>query len=40
MGKVFNVTQSYSSLLTLLSALTLAASALLLFLPRYPVQER
>lgn len=39
MGKVFDVTQSYSSLLTWLSALTLAAGLLLLFLPRYPVQE-
>ena len=32
MGKVFDVTESYSSLLTLLSAMTLAAAALMLFL--------
>jgi predicted MFS family arabinose efflux permease len=36
MGKVFDATGSYSSLLTLLSVTTLAAAGLLLLLPRYP----
>jgi predicted MFS family arabinose efflux permease len=40
MGKVFDVTNSYSSLLTLLSAVTLAAAILMLFLPAYPAQKR
>jgi hypothetical protein len=40
MGRVFDMTKSYTSLLSLLSALTLAAAVLMLFLPAYPVQER
>ncbi len=36
MGKAFDATGSYASLLVLLSAATLAAAALLLCLPRYP----
>jgi len=40
MGKVFDATQSYSSLLTLLSALTLVAAVLMLFLPAYPLQPQ
>ena len=36
MGKVFDATRSYTLLLTLLSAVTLGAAALTLFLPRYP----
>ena len=36
MGKAFDATGSYVSLLTLLSGTTLAAAALLLTLPRYP----
>lgn len=36
MGKAFDATGSYVSLLTLLSATTLAAAGLLLWLPRYP----
>jgi MFS family permease len=36
MGKVFDATGSYVSLLTLLSATTLGAAVLLFWLPRYP----
>jgi predicted MFS family arabinose efflux permease len=36
MGKAFDATGSYGSLLTLLSGTTLAAAALLLWLPQYP----
>jgi predicted MFS family arabinose efflux permease len=36
MGKAFDATGSYVSLLTLLSCATLGAAALLLWLPRYP----
>jgi MFS family permease len=36
MGKAFDATGSYVSLLTLLSATTLGAAVLLLWLPRYP----
>ena len=36
MGKVFDVTKSYQSLLVVLSILTLGAAMLMLFLPRYP----
>lgn len=36
MGKTFDATGSYESLLTLLSATTLGAAGLLLWLPRYP----
>jgi predicted MFS family arabinose efflux permease len=36
MGKAFDATGSYGSLLTLLSASTLGAAGLLLWLPRYP----
>ena len=36
MGKVFDATGSYASLLTLLSCATLGAAALLLWLPSYP----
>jgi len=37
MGKVFDATGSYASLLTTLSAATLVSAGLLLLLPRYPV---
>lgn len=40
MGRVFDLTQSYSSLLTVLSALTLVAAMLMLFLPAYPQAQR
>ncbi|MCZ2074931.1 MAG: MFS transporter [Bryobacterales bacterium] len=40
MGRVFDVTQSYSSLLTVLSALTLVAAMLMLFLPAYPRERQ
>lgn len=40
MGKVFDMTQSYGPLLTLLSALMLAAAVLMLFAPAYPDQKR
>ena len=40
MGKVFDVTESYGPLLTLLSVLTLAAAVLMLFLPAYPAGGR
>ena len=36
MGKAFDATGSYASLLTLLAGTTLAAAGLLLWLPRYP----
>ncbi len=36
MGKAFDATGSYTSLLTILAAVTLVAAALTLFLPRYP----
>jgi cyanate permease len=38
MGKVFDATGSYTSLLISLSAATLLSAALLLGLPRYPAQ--
>jgi len=37
MGKAFDVTHSYQTLLSQLALLTLAAAALMLFLPRYNV---
>ena len=40
MGKVFDMTNSYGSLLTLLSAVTLASAALMLFLPAYPSERQ
>ena len=40
MGKVFDVTESYGPLLTLLSVLTLAAAVLMLFFPAYPAGGR
>jgi cyanate permease len=36
MGKTFDATGSYVSLLTLLSATTLGAAGMLLLLPKYP----
>jgi len=39
MGKAFDSTGSYVSLLTFLSAATLASAALLLLLPRYPTAQ-
>jgi cyanate permease len=36
MGKAFDATGSYQSLLTLLSVATLGSAALLLLLPAYP----
>jgi MFS family permease len=36
MGRSFDTTGSYASLLTLLSATTLAAAGMLIFLPKYP----
>jgi MFS family permease len=39
MGKVFDMTRSYASLLTLLSAVTLAAALLMLLLPAYSVRK-
>jgi MFS family permease len=39
MGKAFDATGSYQSLLTLLSVATLGSAALLLLLPRYPRAE-
>ena len=36
MGKAFDATGSYASLLTLLAGTTLVAAGLLLWLPRYP----
>jgi cyanate permease len=38
MGKVFDATGSYTSLLTTMSAVTLVSAAMLLALPRYPAQ--
>ena len=40
MGKAFDATGSYASLLTTLSAATLVSAGLLLLLPRYPVALR
>jgi MFS family permease len=40
MGKVFDMTKSYNSLLTSLSVATLAAAVLMLFLPSYPDEIR
>lgn len=40
MGKVFDLTRSYTSLLTVLAAVTLAAGALMLLVPAYPTQKR
>jgi hypothetical protein len=40
MGKAFDATGSYGSLLTVLSLATLASAGLLLLLPRYPGRER
>lgn len=39
MGKVFDLTNSYASLLVILSGATLAAAVLMLFLPSYPEQK-
>ena len=36
MGRVFDVTSSYATLLTILSAVTTMSAVLMLFLPRYP----
>ena len=40
MGRAFDATGSYASLLTVLSAGTLVSAALLLLLPRYPTLDR
>lgn len=40
MGKVFDMTRSYSLLLSLLSGVTLAAAVLMLFLPAYPAGKK
>jgi MFS family permease len=40
MGKAFDATGSYQTLLSSLSILTLAAGALMLLLPKYPVTQR
>lgn len=40
MGKVFDVTSSYASLLGILSGLTLASAVLILLLPAYPENRR
>ena len=39
MGKAFDATGSYTSLLTILAAVTLIAAASMLLLPRYPVRS-
>ena len=39
MGKAFDATGSYTSLLTILAAVTLIAAASMLPLPRYPVRS-
>jgi predicted MFS family arabinose efflux permease len=39
MGKVFDLTNSYSSLLMILSGVTVAAAVLMLFFPAYPDQS-
>lgn len=39
MGKVFDLTKSYTSLLMVLGAVTLIAAVLMLFLPAYPAEK-
>ena len=39
MGKAFDATGTYTSLLTILAAVTLIAAASMLRLPRYPVRS-